>query len=139
MAQILKTIRRNNPTIPKLSTIQYTPTLFMRWSANKRTFAVKQIQVAFMYKDQNGRFILGFYPGVTGYESYYLDDVKNNLDKLESKFVPTEGLFGLTKWENQNWFLCAGSDSYDTLTISMGGLREAIKTLEQRTKEGSNV
>lgn len=87
---------------------------------------VEEIHAIYLFS-RSSRVAFKVWPGVTGYESSYVDDALERLERLEKDFVPQEGMFGPTRWEDELWSLCAGNNVYDSLQVSYGELREALQ------------
>jgi len=103
-----------------------TPMMCRRVTKNRGV--VDELHVAYLVI-RNDRTVLEVYPGVTGHESFYMMDATSRLNESERAFVPEPGIFGPTRWEDQPWSLCAGSNVYDELSVAKGELRQAITRL----------
>lgn len=97
-----------------------------RFRAGTDVFLREEVHVAIIYRNNEGRGVVQFLPGITGWEAFFVDSATDVVERLQRDFIPQESLFGTTKWEHVDWNLNAGSASYDRLCCSYGDIAEIL-------------
>lgn len=81
------------------------------------------VQAVGLLRLDDGRHVVNFWPGVTGYESYYLETLMGAVGEHQRSYRPNQdehGVFGKLLDEEtlkglRPWGLCAGSHVYAEL------------------------
>ena len=92
---------------------------------HRGTTVSEEVHVAYLSEVEGERFV-GFYPGVTGHESFYLQSGQEAVAAKKEEVKDKLTVFGQPAFEFESWSLNAGSDVYDKLDCTYGDIEELL-------------